>query len=193
MSFQAASKRDKEISKKLCFLLRHGAVKKGLAIRPDGFVEVSKVLKAIADCSLIDLQRIVATDDKQRFTLHVGKELWIKANQGHSIAQVNSLSIRYLINVSFDIIHGTYFSQWEKIRSEGISRMTRNHIHFAKGLNFICGLRQDCEVFIYIDFPKASRDGIKFYESENNVILSPGDFDGYIKPQYFLKVITQSG
>jgi hypothetical protein len=32
-------------------------------------------------------------------------------------------------------------------------------------------------------------DGIKFYRSENNVILSPGDSEGFIKPKYFVKVV----
>ena len=32
-------------------------------------------------------------------------------------------------------------------------------------------------------------DGLKFYRSENNVILSPGDENGFINPKYFLKVI----
>jgi hypothetical protein len=35
-------------------------------------------------------------------------------------------------------------------------------------------------------------DGIRFYRSVNNVILSPGDGSGYIKPKYFLKVIEAS-
>ncbi len=32
-------------------------------------------------------------------------------------------------------------------------------------------------------------DGLKFYRSENNVILSPGDQMGFIKPRYFKFVI----
>eukprot|EP00121_Abeoforma_whisleri_P005762 Awhi_evm1s5222 len=48
-------------------------------------------------------------------------------------------------------------------------------------------MRTDCDVLIYIDVPKAFQDGIKFYRSSNNVILSAG-IDGVIPPQYFKKV-----
>ncbi len=31
------------------------------------------------------------------------------------------------------VIHGTYASKWEPIKKRGLSRMARNHIHFAPG------------------------------------------------------------
>lgn len=75
--------------------------------------------------------------------------------------------------------------------------MKRNHIHFAKGLptdaDIISGVRSNAQVFIYIDLNKALADNIQFYESENGVVLSPGDPTGYLKPKYFLKVVTSSG
>ena len=44
-------------------------------------------------------------------------------------------------------------------------------------------------VYIYIDVKRAMENGIKFYESDNGVILSPGLGDkGIILPEYFSKV-----
>ncbi|XP_014206417.1 tRNA 2'-phosphotransferase 1 [Copidosoma floridanum] len=117
----------------------------------------------------------------------------IRANQGHTIAQVNALNLKLLTRSDFDIIHGTYFDCYPRIKNQGLSRMKRNHIHFAKGLNFISGLRRNAQIFIYIDFQKARDDEIEFFESDNNVILSPGNSDGYIEPKYFLRVVTASG
>jgi len=77
--------------------------------------------------------------------------------------------LKILDYIDFDIIHGTYFKHWSKIKTEGLSRMKRNHIHFAKGLNFINGLRQNAELFVYINFEKAKEDGLIFFESEKNV------------------------
>lgn len=75
--------------------------------------------------------------------------------------------------------------------------MKRNHIHFAKGLpsdkTVLSGIRKDCQIFIYIDLAKALREGIKFFKSSNEVILSPGDENGVIDPKYFLKVINSKG
>ncbi|XP_032454903.1 tRNA 2'-phosphotransferase 1 [Nasonia vitripennis] len=185
---------DKRISKKLSYLLRHAAVKKGFNIRPDGFIPVQEILKETPGCTVKDIERVVANNDKQRFTLSsFDNVLMIKANQGHTISQVDSLNLKLLDSVDFDIVHGTYHSCYEKIRHQGLSRMKRNHIHFAKGLNFINGLRRNAELFIFINYPKAKGDGLKFYKSENNVILCPGNSEGFVKTKYFLKVVTRSG
>lgn len=71
--------------------------------------------------------------------------------------------------------------------------MNRNHIHFAKGLpadgSVISGMRTNCQVYIYINLELALAEGIKFYRSANEVLLSPGNEKGIILPKYFLKVL----
>lgn len=146
--------------------------------------------KSLNQYTLDDIKRIVEKNNKQRFSLEIiNGILEIKANQGHSIFQINELSLKILDCVDFNIIHGTYFKYWPKIKTEGLSRMKRNHIHFAKGLNFINGLRQSAELFVYINFEKAKADGLIFLESENGVVLCSGNSKGFIEPKYFLKVI----
>jgi len=141
-----------------------------------------------------DIKRVVEHNNKQRFSLcTINGILEIKANQGHSISKITELNLKILDCVEFHIIHGTYFKYWRKIKTEGLSRMNRNHIHFAKGLNFINGLRQDAELFIYIHFDKAKEDGLIFLESENGVVLCAGNSKGFIETKYFLKVITKHG
>lgn len=183
------------LSKKLSYLLRHGAVKEGLAIKADGFISINELLaRKLKGYTFEDIKQVVETNDKQRFMLCCNNGTWeIKANQGHSINKINNLSLKPLNQVDFDIIHGTYYRNWEKIKSVGLSRMQRNHIHFAKGLNFICGLRQSAEIFIYIDFEKARRSGLVFYESENGVILCSGNDKGIIETKYFSKVHSKDG
>lgn len=70
--------------------------------------------------------------------------------------------------------------------------MKRQHIHFAKGdldKSIISGLRRDAEIHIYIDLNRALNDGLKFYESENGVVLTQGNEKGLLEPKYFSKVI----
>mmetsp|Transcript_15219 Transcript_15219/g.17935 ORF Transcript_15219/g.17935 Transcript_15219/m.17935 type:complete len:130 (-) Transcript_15219:934-1323(-) len=91
-------------------------------------------------------------------------------------------------------IHGTYFAAWKTIQQQGLSRMKRNHIHFASGLpeddQVISGMRKSCQIYIFIDLPKAFSLGIKFFRSDNGVILSPGiEPQGSIPPTCFSKVI----
>lgn len=67
--------------------------------------------------------------------------------------------------------------------------MRRKHIHFAKSDSSISGLRNNAQIHIYIDLARALRDGIKFYESDNGVILTAGNADGFLEPKYFHRVL----
>lgn len=88
-----------------------------------------------------------------------------------------------------EVIHGTYLKSWDIIKDQGLNKMGRNHIHFAAGEpgenGVISGMRSSCEVIIKLNMEKALKDGLKFFRSANNVILSPGDADGFIRPCYF--------
>merc|ERR1712157_705040 len=119
--------------------------------------------------------------------------LYIRANQGHSINGINEEELLTRITPN-KIIHGTYKKAWiEHICHEGLSRMRRNHIHFVDANNLdknmeIPGIRRSCDVFIFIDCHKCLNDGICFYRSDNDVILTSG-FNGIIPITYFSKVI----
>lgn len=209
---------DVYISKTLSWLLRHGAVKEKLNIDSEGFVNVEEILntknfnrKYVLD----DIVRVVETNDKKRFDLRTfNGVLKIRAVQGHTLKVVvclmtyercfnfnffrqvvNSLELEEITDESEinDVIHGTYYKFWESIKKNGLSRMTRNHIHFACGLPsdncVISGIRKTCQIYIYVDFKSALKTGIKFYKSMNNVILSSGDESGCIDTKYFLKVV----
>ncbi len=82
------------------------------------------------------------------------------------------------------------------IKPEGLKRMTRNHIHFAPGLpkeeGVISGMRSNCDIIIEIDMQAAMKDGIVFYISSNNVILTEGE-NGVLKSKYFKKVMKKDG
>eukprot|EP00850_Spirogloea_muscicola_P011846 SM000075S21935 [mRNA] locus=s75:152901:155125:- [translate_table: standard] len=90
-------------------------------------------------------------------------------------------------------VHGTFSRYLESIMKTGLNRMARNHIHFAKGLpkeaGVISGMRGSCEVLIYINVKTAMKDGIRFYVSDNNVILSDG-VEGVLLPKYFKEVVS---
>lgn len=191
---------DTRLSKILSWLLRHGAVKEGLNIQPDGFISVLELLQhknLSGKYDLIDIERVVLTNDKNRFSLRNNNGvLEICANQGHSIDIVDDLNLSIIdYHEDIDIIHGTYYRYWENIRKQGLSRMKRNHIHFALGLpndkSVRSGMRKDTEVYIYINLKLAISDNLKFYRSVNNVILSPGDENGVILTKYFLKVVDK--
>jgi len=190
--------KDVSLSKQLSWLLRHGAQCAGVTIRPDGYVAVSEVLnlQQFKNLTLSDIVRVVQFNEKERFGLTTENEIiFIRAQQGHSIKGLNdSLLLERIISPKdiVSCIHGTYRKAWVQIKAVGLRRMSRNHIHFAPGLpndkGVISGMRKTCEIYIYVDTESSMRDGIIFYRSKNNVILSYG-FDGVLPVRYFKKVV----
>jgi 2'-phosphotransferase len=174
----------------------------GLAIRSDGLVLLSDVLIK-AKCSREEVTTVVTGSDKQRFAIILidGKE-YIRANQGHSIP-VPDLELKRITSIE-DIpksettsegivVHGTYRNAWKSIKKQGLSKMTRNHIHFAVGTpgesHVISGMRSSCQVLVYVDIAAALADGVDFFLSENHVVLSGGNAEGFILPKYFKAVL----
>ncbi|EFA77897.1 hypothetical protein PPL_09397 [Heterostelium album PN500] len=194
------SKGDVAISKTLSYLLRHGAVKEGLTISNDGFVKVNDVLnhKQMRGVTLEKLREIVDTNDKKRYHLEeIGGVLNIRANQGHTLKHVDDVDLKKIESVNDvpSVIHGTYRKHLESIKSKGLNKMDRNHIHFATGDHgdVVSGMRGNCELVIHINLQKALDDGIPFFLSKNGVVLCAGDKNGYLSPIYFSSITDRRG
>lgn len=52
-------------------------------------------------------------------------------------------------------------------------------------------MRLNCNVFIWIDVELAMNDGIEFFISSNNVVLTKG-INGILPPKYFKNVEIKS-
>ena len=186
------------LSRSLAWLLRHNAESEGFTFLEGGYLRVEDVLRhqRFTGFTVTDVEEVVRDNDKQRFAIMAGDDgkLLIRANQGHSISNVTveMEEITAPADEATKVIHGTNFKAWNEIQNTGLSRMKRNHIHFAAGEpgseGVISGMRACAQVCIYIDLHKAMEDGIKFFRSANNVILSPGDESGVIMPKYFKQV-----
>ena len=189
-----------KISRFLIKLLRHNASEFNLVLDKDGFIECSKLLKLqrLNNITINDIIKIVNICDKQRFNLKkINDEYFIAANQGHSI----KIESKLLNPITLDnchlyknknIIHGTYTNIIEKIKKEGLNKMGRIHIHFSTKIDntkVISGIRKSSNVYIYIDLEKAIKDGFKFYESPNRVILTPGNEYGILPSKYFKNIV----
>ncbi|CAJ2509975.1 Uu.00g058750.m01.CDS01 [Anthostomella pinea] len=140
----------------------------------------------------------------------------IRANQGHSIALASEgLHTPITLeagNIPDVVVHGTYFAFWPAIvASGGLKRMGRTHTHFGTGLpdgedgkgqgqvhdetdekketKVISGMRADAEILIFVDVAQSLRDGgVKWWLSENGVVLTEGNADGVVPTRYFTEV-----
>lgn len=97
----------------------------------------------------------------------------------------------------------------------GLSKMKRNHIHLAQNVGtegvisgmsshtsvswiislLPChilrspGMRHSAKILIYVNVQKALDAGIKFWLSENGVVLTEGDERGFVMQKFFEKVV----
>jgi 2'-phosphotransferase len=125
----------------------------------------------------------------------------IRANQGHSIILESSSLLNPITIDSPDmpdvVLHGTFYGAWPAILDNGgMSKMGRNHMHFAAGVpgqdaGVISGMRADAQILIYIDIRRALDAGIPFWRSDNGVILTEGDAEGVLSMEFFTKVMDR--
>ncbi|TFY72455.1 hypothetical protein EVG20_g542 [Dentipellis fragilis] len=152
------------------------------------------------------LEKMVQDDEKMRYTMMSGPDekaldagdiWWIRANHGHSMEAVK-IDLKPILSAS-DIpmaVHGTNKKAWSSISKQGLSKMTRNHIHLAQGVpgnGVISGMRNSASVLIYIDVQKALDAGILFFLSDNGVVLTEGDSRGFLSPEFFSRVENRYG
>lgn len=230
--------REVQVSKKLSWLLRHGAEQEGLKLGEGGFVNLQDVLTnrnlRSLKVTFDEVREIVQDNDKQRFTLvpvpsapggevegvqpavpsDKPKDWLIRANQGHSLkVEAEGLLVPITAdNMPSTAVHGTTHAAWLLIvASGGLKAMGRNHVHFASGLPagfksvddkdgddtaalpVISGMRNFSTVLIFLDVAKAMDSGIKFWLSDNGVILSEGNDEGLVPLEYFKRVEDQTG
>lgn len=197
--------RNFQISKALARILRHTAQSLGLQIRADGFCQLQDIL-ALSEFTTMgataeDVQVAVQSNDKKRFETKVeADKVLIRAVQGHSMKTVDDDSLLKRLNADDPnlpkvCVHGTYRRNVDSIQRNGLlvggGVSQRNHVHFAPyephDGRVISGMRYNCEVAIYIDLPTAIREGVPFFQSANEVILSPG-INGTVPAKYISKV-----
>ncbi len=116
-----------------------------------------------------EILQIAENCPKQRFKIeYFNNEPFIRANQGHSLetVEVEMVKIDEIDQIEH-FIHGTYYKAWESIKQQGLSKMNRQHIHLSEDFpgskNVISGMRQNCELAIFIDAAKAIKGLYKYY------------------------------
>lgn len=179
--------REKYISKKLSYFLRHHLDQVPNGVDDEGFVSISSLLSMIDFNGITrqEIEYVTENNEKQRFKI-VGDK--IRANQGHSIESGKLIDSTKILNKLTEpknyCIHGTMKKYIKSIMETGLNKANRTHIHFASQPNAISGYRTSSNAIIHVDMKKAMNDGIEFYISDNGVILS----EGPITSDYFSKI-----
>jgi putative RNA 2'-phosphotransferase len=170
------SDRTARISKFLSLVLRHQPEKIGLNLSQSGWAPVAQLIEAARshgiEFTLEELQNIVASNDKRRFSLSEDG-LWIRANQGHSI----EVELGYAPAVPPEILyHGTAERFLASIKQQGLIKGKRHHVHLSADVDTAMkvGLRHGRPVVLRVKAGLMRRDGFVFYLSTNEVWLTEG-------------------
>lgn len=167
--------RIKHISKFMSLVLRHSPDTIGIALDAQGWVEVDELLERSARhgdaFTREELDTVVATSDKQRFALSEDGRR-IRANQGHSIAEVD-LGLAPVTPPPV-LYHGTADRFLASIAAEGLRPGSRNHVHLSldPGTGTMVGKRHGRAVVLTVDAAAMHGAGHLFMVSENGVWLT---------------------
>jgi putative RNA 2'-phosphotransferase len=160
-------------SKFLSLVLRHDPARIGISLDDAGWTDVSGLLAACArhgyPLTREELAGIVATSDKQRFALSPDGER-IRANQGHSVDVDLQLAPA---DPPATLFHGTIESAIASIRTQGLLRGQRHHVHLSSDIATATrvGGRRGKPVVLTIRAADMAAAGHVFYCSANGVWL----------------------
>jgi len=163
-----------QISKFLSLVLRHQPEKIGLRLSQSGWASVEELIEASRqrgiEFTLEELQNVVASNDKKRFSLSVDG-LLIRANQGHSI----EVELGYAPSAPPDVLyHGTAERFLTSIKQQGLIKGRRHHVHLSADVDTATkvGRRHGKPVVLKVEAGKMRQDGFVFYLSANKVWLT---------------------
>jgi putative RNA 2'-phosphotransferase len=182
-AFEQSITMSKEISKLFSYVLRHAPERIGIVLDENGWTPVDDLIeKANAAGFAFDrplLNKIVAENDKQRFTLS-GDGNYIRAAQGHTVDVDLGLQPSLPPAVLF---HGTASSNLDSIFAEGLKPRERRHVHLSldEATATKVGQRHGKPVVLHVDAARMTSDGIVFWRAENGVWLTNTVLPIYLK------------
>jgi len=165
----------KKRSRRLSWLLRHGAQETGLAMDAAGWVAITDVLR-MTHLNRSSLDEIVRANNKSRLEISGDR---IRASQGHSLAgtpvELSALEASWSVwkgdTPDSLIFHGTQPDAIPGISREGITARQRTHVHLADAVNSRVGKRANVGVLLEISPNLLRARGQEIFRSPNGVVL----------------------
>jgi putative RNA 2'-phosphotransferase len=160
-------------SKKLSWLLRHGAGEAELPMDDAGWAEVADV-RRILGLSQHAIEETVRENNKNRLEL-LGTR--IRACQGHSVSgmPVTLTALEHSWRRwegEGPVWHGTRIAALAGIAREGILAVERTHVHLAAAIDSTVGKRAAVDVMIEVSPARLAAHGVGLFVSPNGVVLA---------------------
>ncbi|MEV0715990.1 RNA 2'-phosphotransferase [Asanoa sp. NPDC050611] len=180
------------VSKRLSAVLRHRPASVGLALDPQGWVDVDTLLVALAahgtPVTRDALDAVVAGNDKRRFAVDTldGRDR-IRASQGHSVPVALGLPDR---PPPPRLFHGTSAAAVPSILRAGLVKGRRHAVHLSVDVRtaHVVGARRSGRVaLLVIDAAAMATAGHRFQCSANGVWLT-----AYVPPTFIHRLDAEA-
>ncbi|MBQ2987819.1 MAG: RNA 2'-phosphotransferase [Clostridia bacterium] len=157
----------------ISLILRHKPEIIGITLDEHGWADVEALIRGISKRQPLDmamLERIVAEDDKQRYSFNADKTK-IRANQGHSIPVDVELTA---ITPPPILYHGTAEKYVASIEKQGLIPKSRLYVHLSDNPETAVnvGARHGNPIVYRVAAEDMARGGYVFYRSANGVWLT---------------------
>ncbi len=162
-----------QISKFIALILRHRPEAVGITLDEHGWADVRALIDGVCakyPFSMEDLEAIVRTDDKQRYSFNADHTR-IRANQGHSVPVDVELE---RLTPPDTLYHGTGEKYTGAILSEGLVPKSRLYVHLSadRETALKVGSRHGRPVVFRVLAGQMHADGHAFFRSVNGVWLT---------------------
>lgn len=178
---------DRSIGRLISLILRHEPQLIGSQLDDQGYLPVSALLTGVSRKIGFSLTRerldhIVATNNKKSYE-YSPDSTKIRARQGHSVTVDVGLQA---VEPPDILYHGTVDRFVESIFSQGILKMSRQHVHLSSDLEtaLAVGKRHGKPIVLQVAAGELYRQGQVFYLSNNGVWLTDDIGTQYIKKHF---------
>ena len=170
-------------SRFLCLVLRHKPEAAGIRLDEHGWANVEELLAGVAPrypLTREQLEEIVRTDDKQRYSFSEDKSM-IRANQGHSIPV--DVELERVQPPEF-LWHGTGEKYTDSIDVQGLLPKSRLYVHLSgdEETAVAVGRRHGKPVVYRVAAARMAEDGFAIYRSKHGIWLTKR-----VPPEYLEK------
>ncbi len=161
------------LSKKLSWLLRHGAGEVGLPMDAAGWTPDEGVLKRLRLRRPL-LEEIVRSNTKRRLQLEGER---IRCCQGHStetmpVTQVALEASWARYEAEGLIWHGTRVDALDAIHEQGLRPVARTHVHLAAATDSVVGKRAKTPVMLAVSLASMVSAAQPVWSAPNGVLLA---------------------
>lgn len=161
-------------SKFLSLVLRHKPEEIGIKLDREGWVDIETLLRHLKKASRAitrtELDTLVATSDKKRFTISEDGRR-IRAAQGHSVKVDLGLAPQV---PPTELYHGTASASLDDIFAQGLVPGRRQQVHLSPDPETarLVGRRHGKPVVLRVETAQMHEDGHLFYRADNGVWLT---------------------